>query len=190
MLVRQIADHQRRRLRRFDLRECLLVPVRIEHARFVRCLAVPPALFLGLLAESPIAAQLVIEKPLENRQQRDRREMADQIGHRGQLASRCGITALYQPLAPLLNQLRNRRVRILRKWSCPVTLLITATQQFRQFADFFIASRRRALLDGDDKAGAGRVRDSIAETVVSIAQTFLVSVEFLDLSKDGELGID
>jgi hypothetical protein len=85
---------------------------------------------------------------------------------------------------------RNRRIRILRKWSRTVAALIVATQQFRQFTDSLIARRRRALLDGGDKARAGHVRDSIAQGVISVAKTFLASAKFLNLGESGKLGID
>ena len=110
MLVRQIADHQRRRLSRFDLRESVLIDVRVEPARFVPCLSLP-AFFLGSLTERPVTAQFVIKQPLKHRQQRDRREMANQIGHGAQLPARCVIAARDEPLGPLFSHLRNGRMR-------------------------------------------------------------------------------
>lgn len=130
MLVGQVANHQRRRLRRFDRRERELIPVGVICARFVRGLALP-ALSFGLFAEGAIAAQFVVEQALEHGQQRNGREMSDQVGDGGELAARGVVTARDQPLAPLLGHQRDNRMRLLRKRAGAVAFLIVATQQFR-----------------------------------------------------------
>lgn len=107
MFFGQPFAHERRGLRRFNRGEGTLICDRIKRACLVHGLSPTPPVRFRFLAESTVAADFVVEEPLEKRQQRQGWGVADERCYRCGMSAAC-VAGGKHTIAPILRERANR----------------------------------------------------------------------------------